>query len=197
MGEVGSEMPVGGGGGGGGGGEVAKCQRSHEWDIESISFMFNTHMDEESNWRCGGLFRQVTEHRRPQENPWKERQSVCMLALCLDACVSKQVYGFICPPLSCVSLHLHIFPIAARIIAIPPISTTVQDSGVFLGSHQWRDLFICFVAPFSLSILWHGLVYSAAPLVKKQWLLEGVSRHSFNKWEYLEWAVGPEPLRQM
>lgn len=106
MGEGGSERPVGGGGGGGG--EVAKCQRRHEWDIESISFMFNTHMDEESNWRCGGLFRQVTEHRRPQENPWKERQSVCMLTLCLDACVSKQVYGFICPLLSRVSLHLHV-----------------------------------------------------------------------------------------
>lgn len=89
MGEGGSERQVGGGGGGG---EVAKCQRSHEWDIESISFMFNTHMDEESNWRCGGLFRQVTEHRRPQEKTWTERRSVCMLTLCLVACVSKQVH---------------------------------------------------------------------------------------------------------
>lgn len=158
------------------GGEVAECQRSHEPDIESISFMFNTHMDEKSNWRCGvslgvSLSIGVCMGKPPR---------VCMFTVRLCACVSKQIYEFICALLCCITFYLHILSICCPCklnFSSPP-----YDRDVFLGMRQKkRSTRLPFPAE-SFSFLQHGLVYFAAPLVGKQWLLQGVGRHSLNKW---------------
>lgn len=131
-------------------------------------------------------------------------ETECAHVYCLFACICEETDLRAEPPppqlyiVASPRPRVLLSPHAARITKISYFlpSTTACDSGVFLGMHQWRVYMSAFCC-FSLSILWQGLVYFAAPLVKKQWLLEGVSRHSLNKWAYMEWAMGPGPLRQM
>lgn len=124
------------------GGEV-KCQRSHEWDIESISFMFNAHMNEESNWRCG-----VNLGESLSTGDWKKNHEkigsvyVCLLCVCIHAWV--KVYGFICPLLQLYPAS----PYAAHWPQFLHFLFFHYDSSVFLGIHQWKGsvclLFCCF-----------------------------------------------------
>lgn len=149
-------------------------------------------MDEESNWRCGvSLGGSLSTGDRKKNHEKRDRVCACLLYVCMHVWVNRFMGSS-----AFSSLVVRVVSICCPDNHKFFLSSTTACSSVFLGMHRWRVYMSAFCC-FSLSILWQGLVYFAAPLVKKQWLLEGVSRHSFNKWAYLEWAMGPGPLRQM
>lgn len=114
-----------------------------------------------------GQFRQVTEHKKHE----KRDSSVCMHTVCLHACVSKQLYGLICL-LSCISLS----PCLCALLS--PYAAQISHFFYYGIWHQciFRNAAGFFWAAFFF-LSSDRPSYFSAPLVRKQWLLEGVSCH--------------------